>query len=1273
MASNLSLTGSNVSVDKRRDNASQTEVRKEDGNTARTQQETTENNDEKDTFSKSTAIDVPKGGSKVRQKPKPSTASKLEDQMNFEHLKKLETIFQEADADDGGGLDIDEFREAMKKTMGSEIDDKELEILFMKVDTNCDGTVDWDEYLSYMLLEYQEKDTMTSLIKEVPFPNPLRELPSNHRDNVISIKFFQNLSNKHANKALDRDNPGGKYLVLSKEGQLGFYNIDYELQKTITIGSASESCVPLWLTDLTACPNVNMVAISSTEREISFYDVSANKFDRQFQLTGFRDPVFCMSYWFDHEDLNNSTLVVGDANGSVIVLRFVEATRKGLFGVYPQKGVVQKVSLISILKHRVSGAYCLMYPHLHSNWVNSAQYFQLAQGLECFISCSSTDDDSMYLGDLSNITYKAKWPGFCKLRSNRGCFYRVRKGILALDYSKDWNIIVTGSFDGVVRTWNPYSAKPASLIKGHLTPVQHVRIIQGSGQVITCGKDRTLRIIELRDHTTTQVLGPRSFVKMGPTSHTINCIFYQKRYKALLIGTMQVGLFEGFDDNEKVDQLNIKSHDGPVSTVLYNKLFNQVVTAGHDSVLSVWDLNTGTKAIQFHTIKGVELTCMCFDQTGRRLITGSRNGAVKIWNFNNGACLRTLSGETNYEVTGLVCLKQKIISGGWNKKLTVYIDSRNQDDEDDSREWQEVHKDDVLCLASFQHSNGVSIIASSSYDGDIFIWSLDSGHILCRLNRMESYSPLSIDGFKMNKSEPYRNTDQATTPNIKTRSDRQLESPLTQNNTSTKRSNANLSVPGHEKNVLSSELLPPIHQPSKLCCRNEKKEVVKDRELSLPKIMEPSARSTVSTEHTRHQLDVITGENTQDYWAADVSIDKLIFLQSRPHKPHAATLLSSGAMGWVHAWSVHPQGGLLGQFVAAHRDGESVLSMATDEQNKILITGDSSGYVTIWDIETYCYKQPVQQRRRGAAFDLLQIRLQHDNQMTEESVKMLSQRRMLKLNIIPPNVVQYFRAHVGSVNDINYINEKELFLTSCSDGTVRLWTIGGMYIGTFGQKHQWNLSTQSIGQTRMPADIKRVASANTLKVFNAGYSAWRLARNVLNFVALRGITKAITRITTARPSIAEAKKEEYSEVNSLFFNEVKTDEEIERNYQRTVKKMGESKVLGGWYKAKRRHRVLPKIDLKPHLNNFRVHSSIPFSPLQVTEDVAVPELLKEKWRMQREVMQGMDQETKSRPAKSSVKGILSKSWAARKNRSSQISFSNTSQKISKAVKVWLLV
>ena len=58
----------------------------------------------------------------------------------------------------------------MKKVLGETTDERELEKLFMKVDTNCDGTVDWDEFLSYMLLEYLEKDLIkVSLLSHSSF------------------------------------------------------------------------------------------------------------------------------------------------------------------------------------------------------------------------------------------------------------------------------------------------------------------------------------------------------------------------------------------------------------------------------------------------------------------------------------------------------------------------------------------------------------------------------------------------------------------------------------------------------------------------------------------------------------------------------------------------------------------------------------------------------------------------------------------------------------------------------------------------------------------------------------------------------------------------------------------------------------------------------------------------------------------------------------------------------------------------------------------------
>ena len=65
----------------------------------------------------------------------------------------------------------------------------------------------------------------------------------------------------------------------------------------------------------------------------------------------------------------------------------------------------------------------------------------------------------------------------------------------------------------------------------------------------------------------------------------------------------------------------------------------------------MWDVDTGSKVMQFVKTHGVaEITAMTFDPTGRRLVTGGRDGTVKIWNFNNGACLNVLHLTDSSEV-----------------------------------------------------------------------------------------------------------------------------------------------------------------------------------------------------------------------------------------------------------------------------------------------------------------------------------------------------------------------------------------------------------------------------------------------------------------------------------------------------------------------------------------------------------------------------------------------------------------------------------------------
>ena len=73
----------------------------------------------------------------------------------------------------------------------------------------------------------------------------------------------------------------------------------------------------------------------------------------------------------------------------------------------------------------------------------------------------------------------------------------------------------------------------------------------------------------------------------------------------------------------------------------------------------------------------MEITCMQFDPSLRRLITGARNGSVKVWNFNNGACLWEVESDMDREVTSLCCPRDRILMSGWNRQVCVIHCSAN--------------------------------------------------------------------------------------------------------------------------------------------------------------------------------------------------------------------------------------------------------------------------------------------------------------------------------------------------------------------------------------------------------------------------------------------------------------------------------------------------------------------------------------------------------------------------------------------------------------------
>ena len=312
---------------------------------------------------------------------------------------------------------------------------------------------------------------------------------------------------------------------------------------------------------------------------------------------------------------------------------------------------------------------------------------------------------------------------------------------------------------------------------------------------------------------------------------------------------------------------------------------------------------------------------------------------TQIWNFNNGACLREFPVYDRCEITAIVCPKGRILTGGWNKRITMYIDSGEEDDTVTCL--RPSHRDDILSLAL--HSQ--NILASGSYDGDIMIWSLETGRMLHCLNCRRGPFPHTPangvrTGFYAPVATPTSTPLDVSVSFSKPKSTRSKASPQ-----SSVRSTPVLLTPALP---VESGLL--VARFSDSASGYNSNEGLTDKRMRLLPVLENGPDSRNSTSCSIHNTTPSRMRHKKRDPEIEFIISKLLFLQSRENLAECATLLASYSDGYVRAWSVHHNGGLLGEFVAAHKRGLSVHAMTTDENNIYLVTGDTLGYIKVTEI-----------------------------------------------------------------------------------------------------------------------------------------------------------------------------------------------------------------------------------------------------------------------------------------------------------------------------------
>ncbi|KAJ3355954.1 hypothetical protein HDU83_002239 [Entophlyctis luteolus] len=242
-------------------------------------------------------------------------------------------------------------------------------------------------------------------------------------------------------------------------------------------------------------------------------------------------------------------------------------------------------------------------------------------------------------------------------------------GVISMHFNDCKGKYVTGGNDNVIRVWDCETNNCIKELKGHTNAVSGVQF--DDHKIVSCSFDRTIRIWCMRTFEVIRILdGFRDGVA---------CVHYVDEILAsgCVDGTIRI-------TNTKAGKyFTLRGHTDWVNEVrIYNK--RQLFSCSDDQTVRLWDLTTHTVVREF---VGHHDQVLCLSvslpmpRTARagvesegaapRLVTGSLDKTLKVWDIDTGACLHTLFGHEE----GVMCVASdtlRIVSGSTANTVFVW-------------------------------------------------------------------------------------------------------------------------------------------------------------------------------------------------------------------------------------------------------------------------------------------------------------------------------------------------------------------------------------------------------------------------------------------------------------------------------------------------------------------------------------------------------------------------------------------------------------------------
>ncbi|XP_029678080.1 WD repeat-containing protein on Y chromosome [Formica exsecta] len=601
-------------------------------------------------------------------------------------------------------MDSSQLYDAFRDILEIKIPQDEFQILFKKIDVRLHGKVTWNEFISYLLIEFRDTDTtVKSQMLEAPLTDLPRLLRTHHRTPVCRITFCPEVLPDRSTSFRR-----GCYLTVSRDGVINYWSLDLEYERTVQSKNLYLKVQSTVITDMIVLPDVQIVCTSSTECELRFYDAAAKKFDLCVLISSLENAVVCMHYYFSVNIKENSYIVLGDTSGSVTIVSF-NPTDKGPF----KQRTTRDATILrydDVMKGELQGFEITeRFKNIHTNWTSQVAYYG---NLRVFISSSQCADCSLCVFDVTATRKQYK--------------FQIPMGISCFALCEESHTLVTGGPDCVVRVWNPFSpGKANAVLPGHHSTICALVVIDAGKRIYSLSKDRCIKVWDISAQNCIQTYYklPRELSEYAPMTIVFNTLA-----RTMIIASMMIAVLvcEHVINEETSDGY---THTKGVSCVLYNQLFRVIISTGLDSCIIVWDPWSGHRLrlithahsiIRYGQYADIEITAACFEDSEQFLITGARDGSLKIWNFNTGVCIHNMMIDYQCEITSIIWFENRILCCGWNKYVTELAAFES---DMCKKNWTISHTDDILCSAV----RFPQLLVTGTYNGELILWRLETG------------------------------------------------------------------------------------------------------------------------------------------------------------------------------------------------------------------------------------------------------------------------------------------------------------------------------------------------------------------------------------------------------------------------------------------------------------------------------------------------------------------------------------------------------------------